>query len=224
MFTSATTLKGCSMGIFNLFKKPGPKQEQTFEEFMTDLRVQRMTERQPVLKRGAVPGAPPGFDHFNLKEVIIGTVPGQRDCYLFAGDNALVLRNDVAYLNEMAALAESLAPGAPSFYIEPFTIAFDPFPDKKRQNRSYSKLIIEPKTETGKLKKYPVAAVVETMGGDLTGKLYYTIAGQIGKGNVVYHTGDPDAPTYSADFIYGVISHVWKSDSNGKTALYNKNL
>lgn len=216
------------MGLFNLFKKPEPrtqpKQEQSFDEFMADLRAQRMAERLPVLSRGAVKNAPEGFDHFNLNDVMVGTVPGPYDHYLFAGDNALVLRNDVAYLNEMAALAGKLAPSAPPFYIEPLTIAFDPFPDKLRQGWSFSKLVIEPKTETGKLKKYPVAAIVETMSGELTGKLYYTIGGKIGKGNIVYHTSDPDAPTYSADFINGVISHVWKSDRNGKTALYNKNL
>lgn len=218
------------MGLFNLFKKPElrtqPKQEQSFDEFMADLRAQRMAERLPVLSRGAVKNAPEGFDHFNLNDVIIGTVPGPHGFYLFAGDNALVLRNDVAYLNEMAALAEGLAPGAPSFYIEPLTIAFDPFPDKARQGWSFSKLIIEPKTKTGKLKKYPVAAIVETMGGNLTGNLYYTIDGQIGKGWIALHLNPntKDFVSYNMDFINGVISHVWKSDSNGKTALYNKNL
>lgn len=215
------------MGLFNLFKKPEPKrpavQEQSFDEFMEDLRAQRMAERLPVLSRGAVKNAPEGFDHFNLNDVMVGTVPGPYDHYLFAGDNASVLINDVRYLNDMAALAADLVPDAPPFYIDPVEIAFDPFPDEKNQKWLFSRIIVEPLTETGKLKKYPVVALVETISGRLSAKMYYTRNGEIGKGNIVYHVGSADVFGYSMDFINGVVSHVWKSTADGKLALYNKN-
>lgn len=217
------------MGLFNLFKKPEPKcpavQEQSFDEFMADLRAQRLADRQPVLSRGPVPNAPTGFDHFDLSDIVIGTEAGQHDWYLFAGNNAATLSNDVRYLNRFAEEAAVLAPGVPSLVIDPVTIAFDPFPDKERQSWHFSRLFLEPPTETGRMKKYPVTAMIETITGDRSGRLYYTPDGQIGKGSVVLHVNphSKEFVSYSMDFINGVVSHVWKNTADGKLALYNKN-
>lgn len=213
------------MGLFNLFKKPEPKQVQTFEEFMTDLRVQRMEDRQLVLSRGSVENAPAGFNHFNLDDVMVGKAKDGFQRYLFAGANAAVLIQDFQIVNDLARSANEFVPGLPDFRIDGVEIAFDPFPDEKRQSWLFSKLIIEDLTETGKLKKYPVSAVVETITGEKSAKLYYTLDGVIGKGWVSVHLfpNTKQFVAYGFDFINGVVSHVWENTESGKTVLYNKN-
>lgn len=216
------------MGLFDFFKKPEPQRqttkEQSFDEYMEDLRAQRLADRQPVLSRGPVPNAPDGFDHFDLSDVLIGTIQQEYNRYLFTGNNAATLVNDVRYLNELAQQAAELAPSAPSFIIEAVTIAFEPFPDKERQTWHFSQIIVEGLTETGRVKKYPVRAEIDTITGDLTGKLYYTLDGHIGKGSVTRHVNphSKEFVSYRMDFINGVVSHVWKDTADGKIALYNK--
>ena len=218
------------MGLFDLFKKPKPKpqpepEEQTLEELLADLRAKRMAECMPVIKRGAVADAPESFDHFNLNDVLIGTVQGQFDRFLFAGDNMRVLHDDLNYLNDLAQKANALVSGIPFFAIDPFSVAFEPFPDIQRQRWLYSKIAIEEKTPTGKLKKYPVSALIETQTGEKQARLYYTIDGIIGKGGISVHVNPntKEFVVYGFDFINGKVSHVWKSNENGKTVLYNKN-
>lgn len=215
------------MSLFNLFKKPEPQKqqkEQSFEEYMTDLRKQRMKELQPALSRGSAENAPSGFDHFNLNDVVIGKSKEGYIHYLFAGDNAATLIHDLQAVNKLAYTANKLVPGLPNFIIDSAEIAFDPFPDKARQMWLFSKLIIEGLTETGKTKKYPVSAIIETITGEKSGRLYYTLDGKIGKGNITIHLfpNTDKFINYGFNFINGVVSHVWESKQE-KKELYNKN-
>ena len=212
------------MGLFDFFK-PKQKQDADLRDYMAELAAQRLAEYEPILSRGPVPDAPAGFDHFDLRDVLIGTVRGEYERYLFTGDNAAALIRDVHSVNRLAAEANAMAPGLPDFSIQNVEIAVDPFPDAKNQKWLYSYLIIEPQTATGKQKKYPVQAYVETFTGLKNARLYYTLDGRIGKGGVVVHVNPhtADCITYGFDFINGVVSHVWKNTGAGKVNLYNKN-
>ena len=215
------------MSLFkNLFKKPKAheQQEQSLEEYVAELRAQRIAERQPVLSRGSVENAPDGFNHFNLNDVVIGKEENATR-YLFAGDNAAVLIHDLQILNNLARAANNLVPGLPNFSIDKTEIAFDPFPDEVRQGWLFSRLIIEDLTGTGKLKKYPVSAHIETITGEKFATLYYTLDGAIGKGGVSVHLHPHSKQfvSYRFDFINGVVSHVRKNTEAGKIELYNKN-
>lgn len=218
------------MGIFDLFKTPKLKQqetqeEQTLEEYLSELRAKRMAERFPETKRGVIPNAPEGFNHFNLNDVLVGMVNGEYHYYLFAGDNLKILKDDLSYLNSFAQEANNLVKGVPYFAIDPFEVACDPFPDYQRQSWLFSRIIIEDKTPTGKLKKYPVKALIQTLNGEKTGSLYYTLDGRIGKGGIIVHLNPntKDFIAYGFDFIADKISYVWESKETGKIMLYNKN-
>ncbi len=215
------------MSLFkNLFKKPEvhKQQEQSLEEYVAELRAKRMAERQPVLSRGSVKNAPDGFNHFNLNDVVIGREENAIR-YLFAGDNAAVLVRDLQILNNLARAANDLVPDLPDFSIDRTEISFDPFPDEVRQRWLFSRLIIEGLTGTGKLKKYPVSAHIETITGEKFATLYYTLDGTIGKGGVSVHLHPHSKQyiSYSFDFINGVVSHIWKNTQADKIELYNKN-
>ena len=211
------------MKLFNIFKKPDQQkqQEQTVEELVAEIRAQRMVEWQPVLSRGSVNNAPAGFDHFNLEDVMIGTERGEYSHYLFAGDNAATLVRDLQYTNRFAREANTIVPGLPDFSISNMEVVLDPFPDASKQRWLFSRLIIADLTESGKLKKYPVQALIETIDGAKGARLYYTLNGSIGKGS--YYIHGKDNIHYSMDFINNVVSHIWRSTEDGKTVLYNKN-
>lgn len=216
------------MPLFNIFKKQEPQKqqnEQSLEEYMADLRAQRMVERKPVLSHGSVENAPAGFNHFNLDDVLIGYAKDGLNSYLFAGDNAATLMQDFQIVNDLSRSANALVPGLPDFHIDGVEIAFDPFPNEKRHSWLFSKLRIEDLTETGKLKKYPVSAIVETITGEKYARLHYTLGGVIGKGSVSVHLfpNTKKFVIYGFDFINGVVSHVWENTENGKAVLYNKN-
>lgn len=210
------------MGIFDFLKKK--PQEQTLEELVADLRAQRFAERQPILSRGAIPNAPAGFDHFNLQDVMIGKVQ-EHGWYLFAGDNAATLVYDIRQINNYAIEANNLVPGLPTFFIDPIEIVLDPLPDNNYPQWYFSRIIIEDLTPTGKLKKYPVCAYVETITGNKNAKIYYTLNGIIGKGRIIHHINRNanNYTSYGMDFINDVVSHVWQNTENGKIVLYNKN-
>lgn len=216
------------MSLFNIFKKPEPRKqqkEQSFEEYMVNLRAQRMAELEPVLSAGSVENAPAGFDHFDLNDVMIGKAADGFSHYLFTGGNAAALMRDIQIVNGLARSANELVPGLPDFQIDGAEIAFEPFPDAKRQGWLFSRLIIEDFTKTGKPKKYPVSAIVQTITGEKSAKLHYTLDGVIGKGSVSVHLfpNTKQFVSYGFDFINGVVSHIWESTENGKAVLYNKN-
>lgn len=221
------------MGLFD-FLKQKPSQNQVkpsskqvlIDDFRAEMRAKRLAEWQPVFSRGSVKDAPAGFDHFNLNDVIIGTVKGEYDYYLLAGDNAAVLISDIQRVNQISEEANRIVPGLPAFEIQGVEIAFDPFPDVAAQTWLFSRIIVDSLTETGRLKKYPVSVLVETIAGEKAAKLYYTLDGTIGKGSVWIHLNrnTADFVSYSMDFINGIVSHIWKTEERGqKVQLYNKN-
>lgn len=221
------------MGLFDFLRqKPSQNQvkpshnQDPIDDFRAELRAKRLAEWQPVLSRGSVENAPAGFDHFNLNDVLIGTECGEYRHYLFDGDNTAVLIGDLRRVNQIVADARSIVPVLPDLSIQNVEIACDPFPDALEQRWLFSRLIVEGLTETGRLKKYPVSVRVETIVGEKGARLYYMLDGTIGKGSVWIHLNrhTEDFHSYSLDFINGVLSHVWKTDSRGiKVTLYNKN-
>lgn len=217
------------MGIFDVFRKkqaPAPEEDQSIEDFMSEYRAKRMEEERPILFRGAVGDPlPPEFTHFDLNNVVIGRIHNEYDRYLFDGENAAMLIRDIHAVNEYALKAAELVPGIPSFYIDPVEVAVDPFPIPKQQRWQFSRIIVDAFTETGRIKKYPVRVLVETLTGEKTAHFYYLPIGLVGKGSITIHLKPNTAEhtSYSMDFINGVVSHVWENTAAGKTALYNKN-
>ena len=211
------------MGFFDFFKKNPSTKQVVQDDIYAEIHAKRLAELQPVTSRGFVKNAPLGFDHFNLNDVLVGTVRGEHEWYLFDGNNAAELIYDLRQLNKLASEASLLVPEIPDLSIQNVEIVTEPFPGPDGQ-WLFSRIIVEPLTETGKLKKYPVCALVQTISGKKSARLFYTLDGIIGKGSVSksLNTHSGSFTSYGFDFINGVISHVWKNTNQGKEMLYNK--
>lgn len=217
------------MALFSFLKKKAPaakKEDQSFEEYMRDLRAGRMAENEPVLSRGSVDRAPVmNTKKFHFDDVLIGTVPGGKH-YLLDGSNAAAFIHDLDYINGIAESANAEVVGLPSFCLSQFEIAFEPFPFPERQSWQFCRLVIEDLTPTGKQKKYPLSIIVETFTDSKSAKFYYDQDGLIGKGRI--RVVNPDKSngiaSYSMDFINGKVSHITASSLAGERfELYNKN-
>lgn len=214
------------MGLFDFLKpkqeKGAPKQVITVN--VTSHQAEMLEQRKPVISRGSI-DAPPDLcaGHFRFDDVPIAENKhtGGR-WYLLSGDNAEALAGDMITINEIVDTAREYVAGLPDMMLTEQATAFTPcicnlngWPDWR-----FCRLIVEPYTETGKLKKYPVRVTYEDTNGIISGCFEYDKDGVPSKGRLRYFVGG--FTSYKADWIGGVLSHVKIQDNKGELVLYNK--
>ena len=202
------------MGLFSFLtqKKEKEPPKQVVNIKVTAHQAEMLKQSQPVISRGSI-DAPPdlcaGRFRFNDIPMAEDKRTGGK-WFLLSGDNSAAFAKDIEYLNEIIEDASVFVPGVPDFRLIREQTALEPFPDVRNAPVwRFCRLIVEPYTPTGKLKKYK------------SGCFEYDAEGVPSKGYINVFTDSFRA--FHADYVGGVLAHVIETDNTGKAVLYNKN-
>ena len=214
------------MGLFSFLtqKKEKEPPKQVVNINVTAHQAEMLKQSQPVISRGSI-DAPPDLcaGHFSFDDVPIAEdkrTGGK--WFLLSGDNSAAFAKDIEYINEIIEDASVFVHGVPDFRLIREQTALEPFPDVRNAPVwRFCRLIVEPYTPTGKLKKYPVRILYEDTTGYKSGCFEYDAGGVPSKGYINVFTDSFRA--FHADYVGGVLAHVIETDNTGKTVLYNKN-
>ena len=229
------------MGLFDFLKSGKASENQSkktvrtsisqdveaTDSFMEELRSQRIQENKPVLSRGSVQYAPVlASSRFQFDDVPIATVWGKNIFYLLDGSNATSFFEDLEIINTFAREANMLNPSLPQFEFDPAEIVLIPVVLEGCQTWTFSHLLIEGLTDTGKQKKSPFSILAESIIGARHGRFYYDQSGNLGKGRITVPNPDIDCQeqAYSIEFGSGKLLRISALTRNhGRQMLYNAN-
>ena len=175
-----------------------------------------MNDSKPKLSRRNVQEVFSGCgSRFDFTNVPIATQYGA-DFYLLEGSNAQAFLQDIEYVNEITAEAQSILDRVPSFYVQPSEVAFSP--TYFNSEWQFCAMRPQPRTKTGNLPKYSMTVWFRSKTARIDGEIFYTSFNEIGKGTVI----NRESGMFVLKFMNQHITHIETITGTGeKLQLYN---